>query len=140
MSYHILSGRGKGVISTNIMKDKNPTSGINGFTPLHIAAGNGNFEICKIIINGLCNKHLSPEDGIEICDDHDRTPLHDAAENGHLNIVQLLMPLMEDKNPMAFEEGGKTPMQLAAENGHEEIFHFIKDNIKDKNSKRQRTF
>ena len=57
----------------NITKDKNPISGTNGITPLHIAAGNGNFEICKIIINDLCNKSLSPEDGIEICDDHDRT-------------------------------------------------------------------
>ena len=59
-------------------------------TPLHIAAMNGNFELCKLIMKNI-NGH--PKDFIS------QTPLMIAAINGHLEICNMLIDMNEEKNP-----------------------------------------
>ena len=67
------------------MDDKNPANN-GGFTPLHIAAKNGYFEICKLIIDNV--DHTNP------ADNNGSTPLYLAAQNGHLGIFKLMYQLI----------------------------------------------
>ena len=54
-----------------------------GYTPLHKAAGNGNLQKCKLIIDHVENKNpTNTMDGW--------TPLHFAALNGHLDVCKLI--------------------------------------------------
>ena len=67
------------------------------------------------------------------CDARDRcnTLLHLAAEKGHLRIVQLMVPLLEDKNPKGYEN--VTPLHKAVEKGHLEIVQFMVLLLDEKN-------
>ena len=98
------------------MEDKNPAN-IDGITPLSVAAQNGHFEVCQLIIQNVEDKNPANKIG--------DTPLHYAAENGHLDICKLIMDNVEDKNPV--NDYGQTPLSLATKNGHSGVsFLFIK--------------
>ena len=54
----------------------------NGRSPLHYAAEKGFYQVCKSILENLCEK--SPQDVTW------QTPLHLAAKNGHTEVYQLI--------------------------------------------------
>jgi len=60
--------------------DKNPSDD-DGDTPLHIAAENGHFKICQLIIENVTDKNPSNRSG--------KTPLEIATKKGYSNIIQL---------------------------------------------------
>ena len=61
------------------------------WTPLHIAAERGSWEMCNFIIKNTEDKNPRVKGGW--------TPLHFAAQNGHLVVYLLIMDAVEDKNP-----------------------------------------
>ena len=65
--------------------DKNPANNV-GFTPLHIAAKNGHFVICKLIIDHV--------DETNPADNNGSTPLYIAVQNGHLGTFKLTYQLL----------------------------------------------
>ena len=71
------------MIYAQLLSDKNPGDP-NGWTPLHVAAGVGHFEICKLIIDNIENKNPKSNIG-------GRTPFHCAAENGDPRICQYII-------------------------------------------------
>ena len=56
--------------------DKNPNDGSNGWTPLHVAASEGQSQVIKCILERIQNKSPRSRCGW--------TPLHLAAKSGHL--------------------------------------------------------
>ena len=60
-------------------------------TPLHMAALNGDIEICKLVMQNT--NELNPRTNFGT------TPLLIAATNGHLNVYTLIAEKVEDKNP-----------------------------------------
>ena len=58
---------------------------------LHLAALNGNFDICNFILLDSEKIDLGTTTGL--------TPLHNAALNGHFEVHKLLSERLEDKNP-----------------------------------------
>ena len=101
----------------------------NSYTPLHIAAGLGHFDIVKYLLDKLYDKN--PRDNCG------GTPLHYAARWGHLNICKYLISEINDKNPK--DRYGDTPLHIAARIGHLEIVMCIMDNIEDKIPKNKRS-
>jgi hypothetical protein len=92
------------------------------WSPLHFAALNGQFEICKFIIENVSNKCTT--------DGNDKIPLHLAAENGCLEICMLLWEQCKEKNvPDIF---GRTPLHYAAKHGHLDVYNFILANADEK--------
>ena len=72
-----------------------------GTTPLHVAAEEGNLEVCQLIFENVKDKpdvlnHIS--DGLPL-DYEAETPLHYAASAGHLEVCQLFIQSLKDKNP-----------------------------------------
>jgi transient receptor potential cation channel subfamily A protein 1 len=78
-------------------------------TPLHHAARNGHYSICKLLLQR--NSSLAMDE-----DDSSQTPLHLAAENGHHLIVQLLISKGAIVNVV--DERHVTPLSAAAHAGH----------------------
>ena len=95
-------------------------------SPLHYAASNGHFRVCKLIIENTSDKNPA-----SIKFDGD-TPLHWAASNGHVEICQLIMEHLSDKNP-ANTFGEFTPFHDAAKKGHLAVCQLMLDNLSDKN-------
>ena len=100
----------------------------NGYTLFHLAAINGYFGMCELIIQKMSkieDKNPSNEWG--------NTPLHYAAQYGHLEICQLIIKSVNEKNPpniMKF-----TPLHYAARFGKAIICELIMKNIRNKNPK-----
>ena len=73
-----------------------------GQTPLHYAAGRGNLEVCRFILNNIRNLnriYRKNADG--------KTPLDKASEEGHTEVCQLLklygdLPKHPHKRPRFF--------------------------------------
>ena len=128
------------------------------YTPLHLAAKNGNFFICKLIIENVQGKN-PPNNRMY-------TPLHCAAANGHYSIFKLIIEnITGNKNPIdangytplhiaaahgyfdlcclilsypesmecLIKDSGQTPYHLAAANGHVEIYRLMMDRNKTQN-------
>ena len=142
--------------------DTNPRDQ-RGETPLHWAAWNGHFHVCKLILDNTGVKN--PEDNIGW------TPLHAAAEKGHLAICHMIIKNIEtneskklsdkvhDKNkyllwlweagfeePLLAPQGGSelrnpgnrtgiTPLHVAAQNGHLQVCKLLIQSTDDKNPK-----
>ena len=51
-------------------------------TPLHLAAENGHFEICRMIMDSVEDKNPADQWGT--------TPWHEAERNGHYDICKLI--------------------------------------------------
>ncbi|WP_255563518.1 ankyrin repeat domain-containing protein [Wolbachia endosymbiont of Bemisia tabaci] len=125
------------------------------FTPLHIAAQIGCYEIVESLlsngaeinvamIGGYSPLHLAAENGhydvvklllldneTDVATINGRSPLHSAAQNGHYNVVELLLEHgaivgNDDKE-------GCTPLHLAAESGHYDVVKLLLDNKADVN-------
>ena len=127
------------------------------WSPLHIAAGQGNLDLCKYIFEKIKNTqpriqykwtalHVAAKLGHEeICeflidnledknpsDQKGMTPFHYATKRGLTNVCRLIIENIDDKNPAA--PNGCTPLHLAAKNGHLEIVRLIVETGVDKNS------
>ena len=124
---------------------KNPgnTSRLNrlGKTPLHYAAQNGHYGVCKLIIdntlykNPVTTKQKVTETGV--------TPLHWAARFGHLEVCKLIMEKVNNKNPSTagihldcagcISASQQTPFHWAAEYGQFAVCKYMIEIIPDKN-------
>ena len=93
------------------------------WSPLHIAAGQGNIELCKNIFEKIKNTQPRIQ--------YKWTSLHLAARLGHEEICEFLMDNLEDKNP--FDQNGMTPFHYAAERGLTNVCRLTIENIDDKN-------
>ena len=82
-------------------EDKNPAN-VNGSTPLHVAAAEGELEIFEMIANKVTN--INPRDNVGW------TPLHGAAQYGHREMCEFIADKVEDKNPEC--DNGWTPQEL----------------------------
>ena len=96
---------------------KNPKTHDHEITPLHLAARNGHFDVCRLILEKVAVKNPAAIDGL--------TPLHNAAKGGHLDICRLIL---EDenvgiKNPAAID--GLTPLHSAAKGGQLDILKLL---------------
>ena len=67
---------------------KNPVDE-NGNTPLHLAAENGHYNICKGILDEVC--HKNPKNLSE------NTPLHMAQKAGHHEICDMIRNKLQDQ-------------------------------------------
>ena len=97
------------------------------WSPLHIAANNGNLDFYKYIARKCgCINHVR-DDGI--------AAIHMAASEGHLEIVKFIIDNLQDKNknPGATDPDGLTPLHLAALKGHFETCKFIMNLLTNKN-------
>lgn len=96
-----------------------------GYTPLHVAAKNGNAELCKLLIDYGANVNAVTPSKM--------TPLHISVLENHVHIVQLL--LENNANVHLREEGNReTPILLACSLGHTKIIQLLEErdaNIED---------
>ena len=95
----------------------------NHWSPLHIAAEQGNLELCIFITENTDDKNPSGTNA--------STPLHFAAKKGHLKVCKLIIQSLTDKNPA--DNFGITPLHYAAQNGHLQVSRLIVERIRDKN-------
>ena len=103
--------------------DVNPATNLPGLlktSPLHMAAHQGHFEICRLIVENVQDK--CPVDG------HGDTPLHMAAHMGHQDIYHLIAQNVPDKNPM--DNDGVTPLDYAKQERNADMCQFIRDKLR----------
>lgn len=101
------------------LEDKNPQSD-NGLTPLHIAAEEGNVEVCKFLIEEIKNKNPKlPHNGW--------TPLHPACKMGYFGICEVILKNVTEKSKT---QCSKTPSILAAENGQLSQLYFTSNHMR----------
>ena len=118
------------------------------WSPLHVAAEQGQLELCEFIIKKTKDSNPRREDGItaihmaafkgcqEVCelmlnnlgnknpgDNEGVTPFHIASEKGHLDVCKLLIQHIDNKNPSAHD--GCTPLHLATDHCHLEVAQLI---------------
>ena len=79
-----------------------------GWSPLFLAAFNGQMELAKIFIEFGANVNLKDIGGF--------TPLHWAAFNGHADVIKYLVTHNADVNALSLRTS--TPLMMAAMNGH----------------------
>lgn len=82
---------------------------VDGQTPLHIAASEGDEVLVKYFYGVRASAHIA--------DNQDRTPMHLAAENGHANIIELLCDKFK-ASILERTKDGSTLMHIASLNGH----------------------
>ena len=102
-----------------VLADKNPVN-ILGYTPLHIAAYNGQLEVCKLILENIEDKNPVSNGGL--------APIHFAAQRGHLEILRLFLDNGMDRRLIA---NGFTPIERAASYGHFRSCLFLMGNLQD---------
>ena len=93
------------------------------YSPLHIAARNGYFDLCQRIMEKTGNSNPRRRDGF--------TALHTAAQEDHLKVCELIVEKSADKNPETHNRF--TPLHYAGRSGHFEVCRLIFQNIVAKN-------
>ncbi|EPE28306.1 Ankyrin repeat-containing protein [Glarea lozoyensis ATCC 20868] len=87
----------------------------NDYTPLHNAAGYGNGETVKVLVDGKANIEARTLDG--------RRPLHMACFKGKLDCVKVL--LQSGAEIDSVDENGWTSLHFAARYGHMKIVKLL---------------
>ena len=82
----------------------------NGWTPLHHAGYNGDFDSAQILLQSNAN--------VNSYSNQQKTPLHFAAFNNHKHVIQLLLENGAELEWM--DEQKCTPLHLACKKGHSE--------------------
>jgi ankyrin repeat protein len=90
---------------------------VEGWSALHIAAGEGFTEIVELILGQKTTNVNIASDGAD-------TPLHKAAERGHDEIVRLLLGKGADVN--ARNGKGRTPLTVAKRNGRKATMELLR--------------
>ena len=85
------------------------------------ASENGNFSLCRLIIENAEEKNPKGKDGI--------TQLHIAVQKGNTSLFQLIFENAKDKNPA--DNKGMTPLHLAVQYKRWSICDFILKNVED---------
>ena len=98
-------------------------------SPLHLAARDGQLEICQLIIENTEDIN-APKSSILhfMC-----TPLHVAAAHGHFEVYECIMSKSKDKNPSLGCSDPMNALDMARENGHEAICRLIESTLADIN-------
>ena len=95
----------------------------NEFSPLHIAAETGMYDLCEFLLFKTDNKNPKNK--------YEATALHLACWKGHFEVVKIIFQQTEDKNPGNVD--GDTPLHFAAKNGHLKICEYLIENGVDRN-------
>ena len=95
------------------MQDKNPVD-YDGYTPLHVAAAGGHFDICKMILEDMQKKKIGSIQG-----------------NSRIKFLKGLIHKLIVKNPKNYD--GYTPLDLASQSGHARICKYINSFLKNEN-------
>ena len=99
----------------------------DNLTALIAAAGKGNMEMLKLLIQNKADPNLSDKDNI--------TAVMEAAIGGHFEVLTYLSSIGADIDIPA--ASGVSPLWLASGGGHVEIVRFLLDKGADVNNKRQ---
>ena len=120
--------------------------------PLHVAAVQGDLQLCEHIITKtseknpqgefcICTKEFFTTRGVlfDISNANEfyrkefgmTTPLHIAAVKGNLELCKLILAHVVEKNPIS--TNGWTPLHMAVANGHIDVARTIVENLDDKN-------
>jgi hypothetical protein len=94
---------------------KNSTS----FTPLHHACFNGQYEICRVLLDNGADITVPAKLGM--------TCLHLATTSGHVEIIRLL--LQSGADPFVQDMMGNTALDRAKMGNHQEIIELIRDMV-----------
>ena len=86
-----------------------------GHTPLHLAAGNGNAKMTKLLLDHGAD--------IEAQDTCGWTPLHTAVSGNRPVVVRLLLDRKAAIN--AKDRRGQTPLRLAEKSGHKDLVELL---------------
>jgi ankyrin repeat protein len=89
----------------------------DGFTPLHLAAFFGHFEIARLLVAAGADPEAVARNPMRV------QPLHSAAATGQLEIAKLLVDAGADVNES--QERGFTPLHAAAQNGDVELTRLL---------------
>ena len=98
-----------------VVADKNPID-IRQWTPLHSAASMGQISVLRFFIEHSLDVNMRTKNGY--------TVLHLATINGHFEICEILINIVDQKNPK--DHSGKTPIDFALDRGHVKIFWLLK--------------
>lgn len=90
----------------------------DGFTPLHVAAQQGNCQMVQLLL-----KHGAQPDKFAWINNENKTPLHVAAQYGYLAVVQFLLPYYAQAD--IFKSPGRTPLQVAVASGYKDIVGYL---------------
>ncbi len=93
-----------------------------GIRPLHIAAGHGNFDMCRILLARKANINARMKNG--------STPLIEATRRGDFDMVKFLLEQGADKSltmrfPLSYSIFPYTAADIAKENGDIHIYDLI---------------
>uniref|UniRef100_A0A1B0DFA4 Uncharacterized protein n=1 Tax=Phlebotomus papatasi TaxID=29031 RepID=A0A1B0DFA4_PHLPP len=102
-------------------------SKLGDWTPLHLAAFNGDLSIVEFLIQKIEEQNISKEDGIDHPSNDGFTPLHAASSNGHLDVVMFL--ISQGANVQAVNDEGWTILHAAAQNGCLPVVQYLIDSI-----------
>lgn len=93
----------------------------HGFQAIHLASMNGNFDICKILLEKKADANAKIKQG--------ETPLMMASAKGHASCVQLLLDNGAD--PDAEDKNGMSAVKKASRWGHTECVKALLPKIKE---------
>ena len=103
------------------------------WSPLHLAANAGQFDICKFIIENVSNKCTRDLTG--------KIPLHHAAANGHLDVCRLITEAVgiAEQNIYPTPLSPRlTPLDLAIQYKHVHVQKYLQNLQRDLRTKRRK--
>ncbi|KAF3905359.1 Ankyrin-2 [Arthrobotrys entomopaga] len=101
----------------------------NGYTPLHLAAENGNHEVITILLNHNADPNIKATPTDEIA-------LHLAVKQGRYKIALALIDAGSDL--LARDKRGMTPLHVAAHQGKLDLVRLLVDRGSDINGKQKK--